>query len=464
MGYVQGEDRLQAAFLPPVIDDYVDAEAPVRVIDAFVCGLDMAGLGFGRAVTAATGRPPYDPRDLLKLYVYGYFNEVRSSRKLERECRRNVETMWLLKCLAPDFKTIADFRRDNGPAIVASCRAFVQFCQETGLFQARLVALDGSKFQAAASRKRVMHVQRIAEETAQLERSIAAYLGGLDHQDAAEPGDAPDAVKLALAKLESRRSELDAMAAKLAGQGRNFLVDGEDDARPMGKGNGPKPPSYNVQTAVDADTGLIIHHEVTDEGTDNRLLHPMAKATMEMLGRNELIVVADTGYSNGAHATACELDGITACVPANRAVNNQADGQFFDRSQFAYDQACDCFTCPAGQLLQRKQIDNARRQVIYAASNCSGCPLKSKCTNAPRRLVKRHFDDDALIRMNDRADANLMRQRRCAVEHPFGTLKRKAQGGRFLTRNLKGTKTEMALSVLAYNMLRAINIKAAMAS
>lgn len=463
MGYVKGEDRFQAALLPSVIDDYVDANAPVRVIDGFVSGLDVVGLGFGRAVVAATGRPPYNPRDLLKLYIYGYFNEVRSSRKLERECKRNVEVMWLLRRLAPDFKTIADFRRDNGTAIVGACRAFVQFCQETGLFRARLVALDGSKFLAASSRRRIMGQRQIAEETAQLERSIASYLTVLDQQDAAEADDAPDAVKLALAKLEHRRAELNAMSAKLEAQGRAMLVDGEDDARPMGKGNGPKPPSYNVQTAVDAATGLIIHHEVTDEPTDNRLLHPMAKATMTMLGRAELTVVADAGYSNGAQATACEADGITACAPANRAVNNQADGQMFDRSRFTYDPATDCFTCPAGESLARKQADNKRRQVIYAATDCSGCALKSKCTTAPRRLVKRHFDDDALNRMNDRADAKLMRQRRCAAEHPFATLKRKTQGGRFLTRNLKGTRTEMALSVLAYNILRAINIRAAAA-
>jgi transposase len=461
MGYVKGDDRFQGALLPPVIDDYVDAEAPVRVIDAFVSGLDMTGLGFGRAVAAATGRPPYDPRDLLKLYVYGYFNEVRSSRKLERECQRNVEAMWLLKRLAPDFKTIADFRRDNGTAIVGACRAFVQFCCETGLFQARLVALDGSKFQAAASRKRVMSAKRIAEETSRLERSIAAYLTALDQQDTNEPSDAPDAVKHALAKLESRRADLNAMSTKLETQGRSFLVDGEDEARPMGKDHGPRPPSYNVQTAVDAATGLIIHHEVTDEPTDNRLLYPIAKATMEMLGRSELTVVADAGYSNGAQATACEANGITACAPANRAINNQADGQMFDRSQFTYDATSDSLTCPAGRSLARKQVDNNRRQIIYAATDCTGCALKSNCTTAPRRLVKRHFDDAALTRMNDRANAGLMRQRRCAAEHPFGTLKRKAQGGRFLTRNLKGSRTEMALSVLAYNMLRAINLKAA---
>jgi transposase len=231
----------------------------------------------------------------------------------------------------------------------------------------------------------------------------------------------------------------------------------------MGKGNGPKPPSYNVQTAVDADTGLIVHHEVTDEATDNRLLYPMAIATKQVLKQERLTVVADAGYSNGAHASACEANAITACVAANRAVNNQADGTLFDRSAFTYEPDSDTFRCPAGRELVRKQLHRKKRNVAYIALDCSGCALKPKCTTAPRRLVKRHLDEDALDRMNARADANLMAKRRCAAEHPFGTIKRMMAGGRFLTRNLKGTRTEMALSVLSYNMLRAINLRAAIA-
>ena len=262
MSYIQGEDRGQAALLPAAIEDYVAADAPVRVIDAFVDGLDVKGLRFGRSVPAPTGRPPYDPRDLLKLYLYGYLNEVRSSRRLERECSRNVEAMWLLRRLAPDFKTIADFRRDNGPAIVGACRAFVLFCRDQGLFAARLVALDGSKFRAAASAKRVMGRREIAEEAARLDRRIAEYLADLDESDAREPDEAPNATAAALQALKVRRAELDRLAAKLDAEERNTLVEGEPDARPMGIGKGPKPPSYNMQTAVDVDTGLIIHHEV----------------------------------------------------------------------------------------------------------------------------------------------------------------------------------------------------------
>ena len=460
MSYVRGEDRGQAALLPAAIEDYVARDAPVRVIDAFADGLDVGRLGFGRSVPAATGRPPYDPRDLLKLYVYGYLNEVRSSRRLERECSRNVEVMWLLRRLAPDFKTIADFRRDNGAAIVGACRAFVLFCRDQGLFAARLVALDGSKFRAAASAKRIIGRREIVDEAARLDRRIADYLAGLDASDTREGDDAPGTTATALAALKARRAELDRLAAALDAEQRNTLVEGEPDARPMGTGSGRKPPSYNVQTAVDAETGFIVHHEVTAEPTDNRLLHPMAKATKTVLEADRLTVVADAGYSNGAGAAACEQDGITPCVPANRSANNQGDGTLFDRSAFVYQEDRDSYRCPAGRMLVRKQIMRRDNCVVYAAQDCSDCALKPRCTTAGRRLLTRHLHEDALQRMNARvvADPNLMRQRRCAAEHPFGTIKRMTAGGRFLTRGLAGVRTEAALSVLAYNIRRTISL------
>jgi len=272
----------------------VARDAPVRVIDAFVDGLDVRGLGFGRSEPATTGRPPYDPRDLLKLYLYGYLNEVRSSRRLERECLCNVEVMWLLRRLAPDFKTIADFRRDNSAPIVE---------------------------------------REIAEEAGQLDRRIAEYLSDLDKNDLQEPDEAPSATTAALEVLRARRAELDHLAAKLDADERNTLVEGEPDARPMGIGKGPKPPSYNMQTAVDVDTGLILHHEVTDEPNDTRQLYPMAKATKDTLGVASLTVVADAGYSSGTAAAACEAEGITACAPTNRTVNSQGAGGSCARSQ-----------------------------------------------------------------------------------------------------------------------------------
>jgi len=464
MSYILGDDRDQATFLPARLDDYVGDDAVVRIVDRFIDRLDMVELRFTRPVPAATGRPGYDPRDLLKLYTWGYLNEVRSSRRLERECRRNVEAMWLVRRLAPDFKTIADFRRDNGPAIIAVCRAFVQFCREQGLFAARLVALDGSKFRAAASRRRIMSREEISEESARIEAQIVDYLAQLDAADAEEPDEASrETILSAMAELDERRQDLTAMAASLAAQGRRTVVEGEPDARPMRMAAGGKPPCYNVQTAVDADSGLIVHYDVTTEANDTRLLYPMAKATKEAIGAETLTVVADAGYSNGAGAAACEAEGITPCVPANRSVNKEGDGTLFDRSAFTYQPESDSYRCPAGRTLRRQRTLNREHSIQYVAEDCSGCPLKAQCTRAERRTVQRHLHEDALQRMNARieSDPGLLRQRRCAAEHPFGTIKRMTAGGRFLTRGLQKAKAEAALSVLVYNLRRAINLLSA---
>ena len=237
-------------------------------------------------------------------------------------------------------------------------------------------------------------------------------------------------------------------------------MEGEPDARPMGIGKGPKPPSYNMQTAVDVDTGLIIHHQVVSEPNDTRQLYPMAKATRDTLGVSRLAVVADAGYSSGAAAAACEANGITACVPTNRSIHSQGDGTLFGRSAFIYRREEDTYICPAGHVLVRKQVMHRSRLILYAARDCASCPLKPRCTTAERRFVSRHFHEDALERMNARfqADPTLVRQRRCASEHPFGTIKRMTAGGQFLTRGLYKVSGEAALSVLAYNFIRAINL------
>lgn len=464
MRYIQGDDRYQITLLPRVIDDYVSTNAPVRVIDAFVDSLDFGALGFERASPACVGRPGYDPRDMLRLYIYGYLNEIRSSRRLERECGRNLELMWLLRGLAPDFKTIADFRRDNGKGIIGACHAFVLFCKEQGLFNAQLVAIDGSKFRAAASARRLYDRQALGDEREKLDERIAYYLSRLDDEDESEASEHAR-VGAALAALEERKAKLKTLAAQLETSERTYIVEGEPDARPMGAGRGKKPPSYNVQTVVDADAGLILHHDVTDEATDSRLLYVMAKAAKDALVIERLKVVADTGYASGMAAAACEANHITACVPVNRSLNNQGDGKLFDRTAFTYDAHQDRFVCPSGHPMPRKQTMNARAQIVYHAreEHCSTCALKPKCTTARRRIVTRHLKEDALERMNARCveDPSLMFRRRCSVEHPFGTIKRMTAGGRFLTRNLKGTRTEMALSVIAYNMKRSFNLKSA---
>lgn len=455
MGFIEGVAREQVTLLPPAVDDYVAADAPVRVIDAYVVSLEMQALGFERAVPAREGRPGYDPRDLLKLYIYGYLNGVRSSRKLERECHRNVELMWLLGGLAPDFKTIADFRRDNGRQIIAGCGALVRFCRDRGLFAGQIAAIDGSKLRAAASRKQVMSGTAAAAELARLDQAIAEHLAAMDAADAAEPDEASGhAVTAALAALRAKRGKVAELAERLGAEGRTLGVAGEPEARPMGSGTGGKPPAYNVQIAVDPASHMILHHELTTEANDLRQLQPMAVAAQAVLGAAALTVIADTGYANATHAAGCEAAGIAPAVPPPAQVNRRGD--YFAPTRFRYDAETDTMTCPAGRRLVRNGVHRPSNAVRYRAESCAGCALKPRCTSGERRHVYRLLDQPALDRMAARVEADpaLMRLRRCTAEHPFASLKQ-ILGGRFLLRGKAKAATETALAVLAYNLGRA---------
>jgi transposase len=446
--------------LPSMVGDYIAADCAVRVIDAFVASLDTHKLGFERARPAQTGRPGFDPSDMLRLYIYGYLNNLRSSRRLEKACRINLEIIWLLRTLTPDYKTIADFRRDNNAGITGACRAFVQFCRKANLFAAQVaqVAIDGTKLRAASSRKRVMSKQDVAAETVELDRRIGDYLMAMDDADATETDDTSDRqTTAALKELKARRNELLELAAEMAAAERDLGVDGEPEARPMGTGTGAKPPSYNVQTAVDPVSHIIVHHEVTTEATDNRMLYPMAHAAKAVLEVEALEAIADGGYVNATQIAACEADKITPAVPVGPPANTTGD--FYSADMFVYDAASDSFTCPAGRKLLRNgciERDQANR---YRAVDCSDCPLKRNCTSAPRRYVYRHMHHDALQRAGDRvkADKSLMKLRRSTVEHPFGTLKAYL-GNRFLLRGTLKAATETALAVLGYNLMRAIRL------
>ncbi len=460
MNFISGADRSQPMLLPAMVEDYIAADCAVRVIDAFVASLDMHKLGFARARPAQTGRPGFDPSDMLRLYIYGYLNNLRSSRRLEKACRINLEIVWLLRKLAPDYKTIADFRRDNNAGITGACRAFVQFCRRANLFAAQLaqVAIDGTKLRAAASRKRVMSEKEVAGETVELDRRIGDYLMAMDDADAGETDDTSDRQTMAaLTELKARRHELLELAAEMAAGERDLGVDGEPEARPMGSGVGAKPPSYNVQTAVDPVSHIIVHHAVTTEATDNRMLYPMARAAKAVLEVEALVAIADGGYVNATQIAACEADKITPAVPVAPPANKQGD--FYSADMFVYDAAADSFTCPAGRKLLRNGHNERDQANRYRAVDCSGCPLKRNCTSAPRRFVYRHIHHDALQRAGDRvkADKSLMTLRRSTVEHPFGTLKAYL-GNRFLLRGTLKAATETALAVLGYNLMRAIKL------
>ena len=314
------------------LDELVPEDHLVRVIEAYVARLDLREMGFSKVQPRKTGRPSYDPADLLKLYLYGYFQRIRSSRRLEAECLRNVEVIWLLGRLARDFKTIADFRKDNGQAFQATCRAFVQFCRRVGLITGELVAIDGSKFQAVASARKHLSLKQFKRQQDKLEKHIAQYLAQLDAgdaQDSCEPIDRA-AVKQALQQLQRKHGNNLTTQALMEAQDLEQFVVGEADAKMMRTHLGPRV-AYNVQTAVDSEHCLILHHAVTDAGTDNQQLEPMATAAKAILGQEALNVTADAGYSNGEHFQACEDAQITAYVPPNRAINTQGDGQQFER-------------------------------------------------------------------------------------------------------------------------------------
>lgn len=464
MGYVKGDPVGQSSLFPPTLDELVPADHPVRVIAAFVDAVDLATAGFERTEPAATGRPSYDPADLLKLYLYGYMNRVRSSRRLERECHRNVEVMWLLGRLAPDFKTIADFRRRNSQAFVQICRGFVRFCARAQLLGGELVAIDGSRFKAVSSKRQVVTRKSLAEQDRKIDARIAQYLKSLEEADREENEEPVDrgAVAAAIERLKASKADGQTAERLLEALGETQHVLGEPEARLMRTAQG-QAVCYNVQSAVDAKHGLIIHHEVTSEGTDNAQLEPQARAAKAVLEVDSLAVVADAGYSNGAQFVACEQMGITPFVPPNRAPQRKPGAARYTADNFAYDKATDSLRCPVGKVLMFKQVCKADRSRVYEArvDDCASCTQKGLCTTAKRRMVSRHWNEDAFERMNERLATRpeMMARRRSIAEHPFGHLKSWVMGdGRLLLKGLAGTQAEMALAILAVNLKRTIKI------
>ena len=462
VSFIEGTERGQASLLPPCLDDYVAPDALVRIVDAFVASLDLTELGFGRTVAASTGRPGYRPGDMLRLYIWGYLNQLRSSRHLERACTRDLEALWLLRRLAPDYRTIAAFRHDNPEAIIASSAAFIQFCREAGLISGRLVALDGTKMRAVASSKNIAGADRLARDLAHTEKEIGYYLDRLDIMDEASAKGFDDQPKHrqaftdAIAALRRRKDRLVRRQQVLADRDEKVLVFGEPDAKPMGYGRAPKFPAYNMQSVVDVDSGLIIHHDVANEANDSQLLHPMSLAAMEVLEIDRLKILADGGYSNAQAVAECERDNIEVAAPIKRGAMSS---DFFRPIQFTYDEVSDTIRCPAGETLRPSGKHTRNRAIRYRTSTCKDCRLKSRCTPGAQRTIHRLFDQAALDRMEARiyADPSLMVTRRCTVEHPFGTIKRMSGGGRFLTRGLRAVKAEAALSILAFNILHAVN-------
>jgi transposase len=461
--FIQGEDRTQATLLPELLDDYVADTNPVRVVDVFVDELDLGQLGFEGVDPAATGRPAYHPAILLKIYIYGYLNRIQSSRRLEREAQRNVELMWLTGRLMPDFKTIANFRKDNGKAISKVCRQFVVMCQQLGLFSDALVAIDGSKFKAVNNRDRNFTSAKLKRRMEEIESSINRYLVDLDTADRQEPS---------VAKLRTERLEDKIVALKeqmkalkeievVLNEAPDKQISLTDpDARSMKtRGNGIV--GYNVQTAVDAKHHLIVAHEVTNIGSDRGQLTSMAKQAQEAMGTEELTAVADRGYFNGEEILASHEAGINVMVPKTVTSSATANGRF-SKADFIYDAECNEYRCPAGDHLKWRYATTEHDMKIhrYWSSNCKSCAMKDQCTPGEQRRVSRWEHEEILDAMQTRLDQtpDAMRIRRQTVEHPYGTIKSWMGATHFLTRTLDKVSTEMSLHVLAYNMKRMMKI------
>lgn len=459
MRHITGDSRQQATLLPDTLDDYIDEDHPVRVIDAFVDTLDMKVLGFSKAETMVTGRKPYHPGDLLKLYIYGYLNQTRSSRRLEKECHRNLELLWLMRRLAPDFKTISDFRKDNSEAVRGACRTFVQFCRQAELLTGRLIAIDGSKFKAAASKDSVIRRAQLPEQRQHIDHLIDRYLQQLDQADVDDQHIELEfaSVKKALKRLQQEKTSLDKVEAQMDERGRNQACMTEPEAKLMRSGREGMVVGYNVQSAVDSDSGLIIHHEVTDEGDDRRQLYPMAQQTKTELDQEMLTVLAEGGYSNAEQLAACDAEGITVTLPIHRSINDLSDA--YPKSAFTYDAEQDCYICPAGERLTYKTVNQKQKRHMYTREGCHTCALKPQCTKANKRWISRHFHEDAFERCEARLQRNpaLMRQRMAIVERPFAILKQIMGFRRFLCWGIEATRSEMSLGVLSYNLNRMIN-------
>lgn len=468
--FISGVDRTQDTLFPACLDEYVAEDCSVRVIDAFVDTLNLAAVGFDGTIPADTGRPSYHPAVLLKIYIYGYLNRIQSSRRLERETQRNVELMWLTNRLTPDFKTIAEFRKDNGTAIRNVCRQFVLLCQQLDMFEGGEVAIDGSKFKAVNNRDKNYTQHKLKARIEQVEESINRYMEELERADRQPELTTKSRIAHISQKIASFKrqiKEFNALAERLHQTPDHQISETDPDARSMAtSGRGTGMVGYNVQTVVDTEHHLIVAHDVTNQGHDRTQLTTMGQQAQEILGKKKLTVIADRGYYNGPEIQTCEEKGMIPLVPKTQTSGNRAQG-LFDKLDFIYHSRRDEYECPAGERAPWRfsTVEHGMTIHKYWPSACPNCSMKSKCTTGINRRIARWEHEDVLERMQKRISQRpeLARVRRQTVEHPFGTLKAWMGATHFLMKRLPNVRTEMSLHVLAYNMKRMMQILGAAA-
>ena len=463
MKHIQGISRAQPLLLPSCVDDYVGPDNVVRFIDAFVESLDLVAAGFDRTLPKATGRPGYDPSDLLKLYIYGYLNRVRSSRRLEAETRRNLEVIWLMRQLQPDFKTIADFRRENKTSFRKIFREFVVMCRSLDLFGTELIAVDGTRLKAVNSGQRNFTKAKLAKAMAESDERLARYLKQLDDADKDDttPPARVDNLEEKISAIKERRARLEAHRAELQASGEDQISLTDPDARAM-QSSSRIGVGYNIQIAVDTKHKLIAEQQVHNNVSDLGLLSETANAARANLGVDHIDVVADRGYYKIEDIEACEAAGVTPYVPKPLRGSSVKNG-FFTKEQFHYDADADNLICPGGQKLEPKYNSKIRDNDAMTYVNrkaCKTCDLRVRCTNAAFRKVTRYANEAILDRMAERLTARpeVMDQRRESVEHPFGSIKQWMGQRDFLTRRIENVRGEFSLTALAYNIRRALTL------
>lgn len=469
MSYLRGVARQQMMLLPESVEDYVGADNPVRVIDAFVEGLALGALGFELKAEAAPGAPPYDPKAMLKLYVYGYLNRIRSSRELEKATRRNLEVIWLLGRLTPDHWTINAFRREHRARFKAVFRQFNLLCGSLGLFGAELVAIDGTFLKAVNSPRRNFSQAKVRRMIEEIDRRTEAYLEALEAaerevpaQSMAAAGGEQDSAPIQerLAALEQKRRECAALLEALTAEPGAQLSLTDPDSRALRK-NSECTVGYNAQIAVDAAQHLIAAEEVTTEPNDSALLEPMAQAARAALGVEKIAAVADRGYYSHEQVARCAEAGIEAYVPAPQRPT-PGEGEY-PIERFDYDAARDLYVCPQGRELPRKSDStrsSGRYRAYYDSRACRGCPVRRACTRGAYRKLTVHEHQEVIsaARARLRARPEICKQRHALAAHPFGTLKFWLGYRAFLCRGLEMVRAEFSLSCLAYNLRRALNL------
>ncbi len=465
MSYIQGIDRDQKMLFPPAIDDYINEDNIVRFIEAFVNGLDLEEAGFERTEPEPTGRPGYDPHDMLKLYIYGYLNKIRSSRKLECETHRNLELMWLLRGLTPDFKTIADFRKDNKAAFKKVFRQFNEICHGLELFDKGLIVVDGSKFKAVNSKDKNFTKKKLKKRLDRLDEALDKYLRALESSDEKEADTSrPSAEELRekIQHLKAKKGRYRKLIKQLELSGESQISLTDPDSRSMG--HSPKVGvGYNVQVAVDSKHKLIVDYEVANDTNDLNQLSTIALGAKEALGVGGFEVVADQGYYNGPEIKKCEDEGLTLYIAKPDTSANKKLG-LFGKDSFRYDPVKDIYVCPAGNELTYRfsmEIKGHERR-FYTTARCRQCPLKKRCTRSNRdsRKISRWPHESILDAMGERVAKNpeKMKKRKAIVEHPFGTIKHWSDQGFFLMIGFEKVRAEFGLTALAYNIRRVMNI------